>query len=84
MTSKNQLRPISLTPSMSKIVKDFVIKFHTGPALLKVVDPDQFGAMPKSSTEQALSQSYMTCREKQMEHLLLSDLSFSVIGRHLM
>ena len=51
---KNQLRPISLTPSMSKIVKDFVIKFHVGPALLKVVNPDQFRAMPKSSTEQAL------------------------------
>ena len=50
---KNQLRPISLTPSMSKIAEDFVIKFHIGPAVLKVIDPDQFGAIPKSSTEQA-------------------------------
>ena len=51
---KNQLRPICLTPSMSKIAEDFVIKFHIGPAVLKVIDPDQFGAIPKSSTEQAL------------------------------
>ena len=51
---KNQLRPISLTPSISKIAEDFVVKFHIGPAVLKVIDPDQFGAIPKSSTEQAL------------------------------
>ena len=51
---KNQLRPICLTPSMSKIAENFVIKFHIGPAVLKVIDPDQFGAIPKSSTEQAL------------------------------
>ena len=49
----SQLRPISLTPSMSKIAEDFVIKFRIGPAVLKVIDPDQFGAIPKSSTEQA-------------------------------
>ena len=51
---KNQLRPISLTPSMSKTAEDFVIIFHIGPAVLKVIDPDQFGAIPKFSTEQAL------------------------------
>ena len=39
---------------MSKIAEDFVIKFHIGPAVLKVIDPDQFGAIPKYSTEQAL------------------------------
>ena len=39
---------------MSKIAEDFVIKFHIGPVVLKVIDPDQFGAIPKSSTEQAL------------------------------
>ena len=51
---KNQLRPISLTPSIFKIAEDFVVKFHIGPAVLKVIDPHQFGAIPKSSTEQAL------------------------------
>ena len=41
----NQLRQISLTSSMSKIAKDFVMKFHIGPATLKVIVPDQFGAI---------------------------------------
>jgi hypothetical protein len=51
---KNQLRPISLTPAISKIAEEFVIEFYIGPAILKTIDPDQFGAIPKSSTEQAL------------------------------
>ena len=34
---------------MSKIAVDFVIKFHIGPAVLKVIDPDQFGAIPTIS-----------------------------------
>jgi hypothetical protein len=51
---KNQLRPISLTPAISKIIEEFVIEFHFGPAILETIDPDQFGAIPKSSTEQAL------------------------------
>ena len=40
---------------MSTIAEDFVIEFHIGPAVLKVIDPDQFGAIPKSSTKQALT-----------------------------
>ena len=51
---KNQLRPISLTPTISKIAEEFVIEFYIGPAILKTIDPDQFGTIPKSSTEQAL------------------------------
>jgi hypothetical protein len=51
---KNQLRQISLTPAISKIAEGFVIEFHIGPAILETIDPDQFGAIPKSSTEQAL------------------------------
>ncbi len=39
---------------MSKIAEEFVIKFYIGPAILKAIDPNQFGAIPKSSTEQAL------------------------------
>ena len=39
---------------MPIIEEDFVIEFHIGPAVLKVIDPDQFWAIPKSSTEQAL------------------------------
>ena len=51
---KNQLRFKSLTPAMSKIAEEFVIEFYIGPAILKTIDPDQFGAKPKSSTDQAL------------------------------
>ena len=50
----NHLRPISLTPSISKLAEDFVVSAHFAPAVLRVIDPDQFGAIPKSSTTQAL------------------------------
>ena len=45
---------ISLTPSISKLAEDFVVSAHFAPAVLRVIDPDQFGAIPKSSTTQAL------------------------------
>ena len=77
---KNQLRLISLTPSMSKIAEDFVIKFHMSPAVLILTSLGQYLNLPLSKP---LFQSYIVCREKQMEHLLLSDLSFSIIERHL-
>ena len=44
------LRPISLTSSISKLAEDFVVSSHFGPAVQEVIDPDQFGAIPKSST----------------------------------
>ena len=47
------LRPISLTPAISKIAEDFVVSIHVGPAVLKV-DSDQFGAIPNSFTVQTL------------------------------
>ena len=48
------IRPISLTPSLSKVTEDFVVLMYVGPSILKVIDPNQFGAIPKSSTAQAL------------------------------
>lgn len=48
------LRPISLTPAISKVAQDFVVTLYFGPAVLQTIDSDQFGAIPKSSTEQAL------------------------------
>ena len=50
------LRPISLTPSISKLPEDFVVSAHFAPVVLRVIDPNQFaiGAIPKSSTTQAL------------------------------
>ena len=48
------VRPISLTPTLSKLAEDFVVRYYVGPAVLKVIDRNQFGAIPKSSTTHAL------------------------------
>ena len=48
------LRPISLTPTLSKIAEHYVVHEHVKPALLKRLEPDQFGCIPGSSTAHAL------------------------------
>ena len=48
------LRPISLTPCLSKVAEDFVVTHHLKPAVMKVLDSNQYGAVPKSSTTIAL------------------------------
>ena len=48
------IRPISLTPVMSELAEDFFVSKYVGPAVLEILDPSQFGAIPKSSTTQAL------------------------------
>ena len=48
------LRPISLTPTLSKIAEDFVLQEHVKPAVLKKIRPDQYGCVPYSSTTHAL------------------------------
>ena len=47
------LRPISLTPIVSKVAEDFVVEFFIKPAVLKKVDPNQYGTIPNSSTVHA-------------------------------
>ena len=51
--SKN-LRPISLIPALSKLAEDFVVEKHIAPAVLKIIDPSQFGGIPRSSATHAL------------------------------
>ena len=51
---KKDLRPISLTPCLSKVAEDFVVTDHLKPAVMKVLDSSQYGAVPKSSTTIAL------------------------------
>ncbi len=51
---KKELRPISLTPNISKVAEHFVVKDYVKPAVLKKIDPNQYGAIPKSSTIFAL------------------------------
>ena len=48
------LRPISLTPMLSEVAEEFVIQAYVKPAILKEIDGNQYGSIPKSSTTQAL------------------------------
>ena len=48
------LRPISLTSTLSKIAESIVIDRELKPVILKWVDPNQFGFIPGSSTTFAL------------------------------
>ena len=38
-----------------QIRRNLVVSAFIGPAVLKIIDPDQFGALPKSSTALALT-----------------------------
>ena len=51
---RKHLPLISLTSTISKLAEDFVVSSQFGPAV-QVIDSDQFGANPKSSTTQALT-----------------------------
>jgi hypothetical protein len=44
------LRPISLTPTISKIAEEYVVVNHVKPAVIKHIRPDQYGCIPQSST----------------------------------
>ena len=48
------LRPISLTPAISKLAEEFVVDRFIKPAILQIVDSRQYGVIPKSSTTQSL------------------------------
>ena len=48
------LRPISLTAILSKVAEDYVVEGFLKPAVLKKVDPQQFGTVPRSNTTHAL------------------------------
>ena len=48
------LRPISLTSTLSKVAESFVIDEDLKPVLLSTVDPSQFGFIPGSCTTFAL------------------------------
>ena len=49
------LRPISLTSVISKLAQNFVVALHFGPAVLEVIDTNQYGCIPASSTLHALT-----------------------------
>lgn len=51
---KTDLRPISLTPTLSKVAEHLIVQYHIKPAVLRRLGTDQFGCIPKSSTTHAL------------------------------
>ena len=51
---KKELRPISLTSTLSKIAEDFVVTNYIKPAVIKSIDRKQFGTISGSSTVMAL------------------------------
>jgi hypothetical protein len=55
------LKPISLTPILSKLAEEFVVDRNVKPALLAMVDQRQFGTAPGSSTTEALVSMIHTC-----------------------
>ena len=48
------LRPISLTPILSKVGEEFVVDGYIKPAVLAKIDQNQYGTVPNSSTVHAL------------------------------
>ena len=50
----HHLCPVSLTSILSKVAEDFVVEKELRLAVLKILDPNQFGIILGSSTSQAL------------------------------
>lgn len=48
------LRPVSLTSTLSKVAESFIIERELKPSLLKSMDPQQYGFIPQSCTTFAL------------------------------
>ena len=51
---KKELRPISLTPCISKVAEEFVVDGLVKPAVMNILHDHQYGAIPNSSTTMAL------------------------------
>ena len=51
---EKDLRPISLTPAVSEMAEGFIVDDYAKPAVLKVLDHSQYGAIPNSFTTMAL------------------------------
>ena len=51
---RKDLRPISLTACLSKITEKFIVCDYVRLAVLNILDPCQYGAIPKSSTTYTL------------------------------
>ena len=80
------IRPISLTPILSKIVEEYVVDTYVKPAVLSKIDPQQFGTVPKSNTTHAsISMSHSTDGNGSTSRVLLFEFrkAFDLIDHHL-
>ena len=53
-TLEKDLRPISLTPCVSKVAEEFIVEDYVKPASLNLIDRSQYGAIPNPSTTKPL------------------------------
>ena len=51
---QKELRPISLPPCISKVAEEFVVDGFVKPAVMNILDDNQYGAIPNSLTTMAL------------------------------
>ena len=51
---EKDLRPISLTPYVSKVAEEFIVDDYVKPTALEMIDKTQYGAILHSSTTMAL------------------------------
>ena len=51
---QKELRPISLTPCISKVAEEFVLDGFVKPAVMNILDHNQYGVIPNSATTMAL------------------------------
>ena len=51
---KKDLRPISLTPCISRVIEGFIVHDYVKPAVMSVIDDSEYGVIPNSSTTMVL------------------------------
>ena len=85
------LCPISLNANRTKLAEDYVVSIFVKPAVLKKIDPNQYGTVPKSSTTQALvsmlhSWNSSTDGNSATTRVVLFDFkkAFDLIDHHLL
>ena len=69
---KEELRPISLTPCVSKVAEMFVVDGLVKPTVMSVLDENQYGPIPNSSTTMALFSMLHNWSLSMEEHYYLN------------
>ena len=64
---EKDLRPISLTPCISKVAEEFIVEDYVKPAILDIIDTSQYGVMQTHQPLWCLLACYITGLLTQME-----------------